>query len=463
MKFWKTYTIFLLCVLLCSTCGANTQHSADNSHRDEESELIISEAPEDAAICKNCVGSFYESENFPFPFPEELEMIEQYGEDTLVMTLDQALYDYDTMWQLLEDNFPFFPYIETELGVEWENVKAVYREEMKTVAEQGIVSQEKFITVIDTCLAEFSSVGHLFTIQPQLYGRFLKEYEEREASPYESIYTLINNAKSEQFYKSYAALSGVSADENIGNVIAPVIETDFKNGIPYLRVPSFSGWTDDTYSQILDFIAEVSGAEHLIIDIRGNRGGSTAAWMNGLVAPLISESLSYTSYMGVKTGALNLFMNPKLVVDQEQYTVHSSDRWVDFLPEKYVQYAQEIDAIVESVSTILPLADHEPCQFEKVWLLVDERCYSASDQFAHFCKTTGFATLVGTFTGGNGIGAQPFVAALPNTGLCIYYEAYLGFNYGGGCNGILGTAPDVYSSTSKNALTVCLNAIAEAK
>lgn len=49
----------------------------------------------------------------------------------------------------------------------------------------------------------------------------------------------------------------------------------------------------------------------------------------------------------------------------------------------------------------------------KIWVLVDEYCYSATDALVWFCKETGFATVVGTKTGGNGKGAQPYMMALP--------------------------------------------------
>ena len=56
---------------------------------------------------------FRETESFPFPFDEALPMGEE--NEGFLMSVDQMLYDYDTMWQLLEDNFPFWTAVEQEM------------------------------------------------------------------------------------------------------------------------------------------------------------------------------------------------------------------------------------------------------------------------------------------------------------------------------------------------------------
>jgi len=38
----------------------------------------------------------------------------------------------------------------------------------------------------------------------------------------------------------------------------------------------------------------------------------------------------------------------------------------------------------------------------KIWVLTNPKVYSSSENFIMFCKNTGFATLVGTSTGGDG-------------------------------------------------------------
>ena len=64
----------------------------------------------------------------------------------------------------------------------------------------------------------------------------------------------------------------------------------------------------------------------------------------------------------------------------------------------------------------------------KIWLLVDEGVYSSSEALAAFSKSTGFATLVGTQTGGDGLGMDPVFMVLPNSGLIVRYSALYGLN-----------------------------------
>ncbi len=48
----------------------------------------------------------------------------------------------------------------------------------------------------------------------------------------------------------------------------------------------------------------------------------------------------------------------------------------------------------------------------KIYLLVDDLCFSAADSFARFCNATGFAAVVRTWTGGDGIGFTPALVVL---------------------------------------------------
>ena len=45
----------------------------------------------------------------------------------------------------------------------------------------------------------------------------------------------------------------------------------------------------------------------------------------------------------------------------------------------------------------------------KIFLLVDESVYSASETFAMFCKENELATLIGETTGGDGCGYDPLL------------------------------------------------------
>ena len=63
-----------------------------------------------------CEVEFTQTDSFPRPFEDELLLDEERG---LLLSTEQALYDYDTMWLLLEENFPYLKVIKAELGIDW--------------------------------------------------------------------------------------------------------------------------------------------------------------------------------------------------------------------------------------------------------------------------------------------------------------------------------------------------------
>ena len=98
----------------------------------------------------------------------------------------------------------------------------------------------------------------------------------------------------------------------------------------------------------------------------------------------------------------------------------------------------------------------------RIWLLVGPAVYSASESFSVFCQATGFATLVGTQTSGDGIGAlNPIMMRLPNSGILIQFTMMYGLNPDGSSNEETGTMPDVCSPAGEPALVTALRAIRE--
>ena len=85
-----------------------------------------------------------------------------------------------------------------------------------------------------------------------------------------------------------------------------------------------------------------------------------------------------------------------------------------------------------------------PIDFDgKIYLLVDKGVYSSSESFAAFCKDSGLATLVGTTTGGDGIGIDPLFFSLPNSGIVIRFSSLLALNGDGTINEEVQTPPDI--------------------
>jgi C-terminal processing protease CtpA/Prc len=92
----------------------------------------------------------------------------------------------------------------------------------------------------------------------------------------------------------------------------------------------------------------------------------------------------------------------------------------------------------------------------KIYVLTSSNVYSAAEGFSVFCKDSGFATLVGERTGGDGIGGDPMLFCLPNSGILGRYPVYYGMNAQGVLNEEFKTAPDYqvdYKFDSKSEIT----------
>ena len=85
----------------------------------------------------------------------------------------------------------------------------------------------------------------------------------------------------------------------------------------------------------------------------------------------------------------------------------------------------------------------------RIYLLVDKGVYSSSEMFAVFSKNTGFATLIGETTGGDGIATNPLLCVLPNSGYIFRFSVVMGLNHDGTCNEEFKTRPDIEVDAKK--------------
>lgn len=413
---------------------------------------------------------FQETESFPFPFDEALPMGDE--SEGFLMSVDQMLYDYDTMWQLLEDNFPFWTAVEEEMGIDWRTYRDEFRDTLVNIyARKGYGTQALFHEAISQCLGKFNSVGHLY-IMPQSFRDTLKDYFADDSSTFGKNYlALLNDEKSERYY---ALLQGIlnpyptqnqqeegtsqatAVQPSVEDVVtvtgeaAPEVVMGYAKETPYLKCGTFMDWTEETYTAVADFLRANEDADHMIIDIRGNGGGNSSTWVKGIVPYLTDETLRWDILYGGKNGALNLWLDPDYMAQAV-----TDDAWKEQFPNISEEKLEGLDFVMETEASVEGKSEFDG----QVWLLVDQADYSASDQFTVFSKDTGFATVVGTRTSGNGIGEQPYAMVLPYSGMMIYYESYVGFNEDGTCNGITGTTPDHWVKKGQTALDVCLELI----
>jgi hypothetical protein len=247
-----------------------------------------------------------------------------------------------------------------------------------------------------------------------------------------------------------------------------IISTDIIDGIPHIMISQFFGPGMPRGivlgDMITEFFHEHKNAPHIIIDVQGNGGGETTVWLN-IVRLLITEPTpEYQMLHIAKSGSFNRYMWGADVPCEDigNLYIFGDESWQTLFPEVNPDLVTNADIFfTNTVESVHP--DESSIGFNgKLWLLVDEWGFSATDMLAAFSKNTGFATVVGSATSGGGTGiTTPAWFALPHSGIVVAYEWCMGFNDDGTSNALRGPLPDIQSREGETALETALRAIRE--
>ncbi|HHY34844.1 MAG TPA: hypothetical protein GX510_04305 [Firmicutes bacterium] len=213
--------------------------------------------------------------------------------------------------------------------------------------------------------------------------------------------------------------------------------------VGYVQITSFMNMEP----ALRRFFQEARDLPVLIIDIRGNRGGLSTYWEKAIVAQLAAEPVSCTYCVTWRTGEyVQPFVEAKISrmlverISKQALVEKAGPGLAANIPPEALGDDFVDPCLIRA--RVLPAADSVRYR-GKIYLLVDDLCFSAADGFASFCKATGFATVVGTWTGGDGIGFTPAPVLLPNSGIAVQFPVVMGLNPDFSANEETHTCPDV--------------------
>ena len=223
------------------------------------------------------------------------------------------------------------------------------------------------------------------------------------------------------------------------NIITMAIE---KDKTAYIKINSFAREYIEPDREVLyEFYNQIKDYDNLIIDIAENTGGSSYYWYTNIVMPNLKKDLVHTDYILYKITDQNKdFVLETMTETDELLTIDKLDKDIDTsnIPDNILQSANYF------IKSTNQFSKQEPEMFKgKIWTLIGEKVYSSAETFSMFCKKTGFATLVGQTTGGNGMGGDPVIFALPYSKLIVRYDMSYGLNPDGTDNLTYGTTPDI--------------------
>jgi C-terminal processing protease CtpA/Prc len=373
-------------------------------------------------------------------------MVETSAVAVLPLTVKQRLEDFDYMWKIIEENYPFLEVNKRLNGVDWLANKEEHRNEIAATK-----TDDEFLTRMGFILSQLNN-GHTHFISKEDYPWFLKSYV-RAGVGFEPWVNVLQqpNVLARYNQKSLAEQQSVNESNNTGNsgevgsqsgvtsgnVKKVIIEP---NQIAYLGMRSFNGsLMEMDSSEIRDFLVEVKDYKTLILDIRGNGGGNSDYWSMNIVPLLINKPITYNTYDLYRGGEyVEAFMQSRRLTKGLQPIANLKDEQLPNIPPEAITMFKNYNKNVDNVTP------NQSVGFRgKIYLLVDSAVYSSAEGFAAFAKGTGFATVVGGRTGGDGLGTDPLLAALPNSGYVFRFSLQLGLNSDGSCNEEVKTVPDV--------------------
>ncbi|GAA6511637.1 S41 family peptidase [Enterocloster bolteae] len=383
------------------------------------------------------------------------------------LTTEQKLEDLDILYQTLKDNYPYFHVLKRMRNVD---LNEKYRTARKEISKGG--TDIAFYQQMDAFINTNDQIGHLMLDNPywyedsaSSYKRLAEDYPDMERM--QKFSAAYNNDKSVENYrkmknitdpaynKVMAYYNAAKTAQDTGresaadNVQTRIIE---EGRIAYIKIDSLlpSNAYGEDKKQLFDFYKTVKDYDNVIFDFTDNGGGSMNYFNDLIVSPNIEVTLKCNGYKLIKAGE-----NNGIFLDFNDYRPISE---FPGLPQMNPDDLSDMDLFHEIEYTSEP-SGKEKMLKGKLWLLVSDTVFSSSEYAAMFSKATGFMTLVGTRTSGEGIGSDPLPIILPNSGLIVQYAAEYGALPDGSGSQEYGTMPDILSPEGESALDTCLKAI----
>ncbi|MCM1038564.1 MAG: S41 family peptidase [Ruminococcus sp.] len=394
----------------------------------------------------SCANKFEsETKTIETDIPKEEQSIEEIN-----FTKEEFLADYDYMWEVLEENYLFFGTIE-DYGIDVEFLK----QDTKQQIEQHVTDLNSFVVMLNSLFQQMQFFAHLGLLETDAYD-VMYEYYCNTMVEEESMRAWRISLENPQTQIVYDYMKEKEfTDYVVKNESFPQASYDAVRKTVIFQIPTFTHiYVERDKTFFVDYLKSLDGMEieHIIFDITGNRGGSDYYWEENIVAPF-GGNYEWIYYLYLKDTPLirDYFFNGQTKV------MPLSDLPEDHIPPPFINEL----GLTHFIRIQWQLSNNPVFKQEilsaKRWVLVDERVYSAADTFCAFCKATGWATLVGRRTLGDGIGYEPILETLPNTGLIIRFSGVVGESNEGFLNTAVGTAPDYYTDAKKleDPVTAC--------
>lgn len=358
--------------------------------------------------------------------------------DKSQLTSQEKLEDFDFLYMELEASYPYFHINERLNNIDWLSRRNIYQDQiLKTKNDKD------FLKALNSILDDLNN-DHT-DIYPTLnYNYFLKAYQIgfREYGLYKSyieelektdtIKTNYWSSIDKELYEIEAISEDLGETKQESN-----LTIEEKDSIAIIKIRSFSYdlIEEDAKRLKMFFQKKLTNYSTLIIDIQGNEGGDTSYWSDNIVNYLIKDTVKYTVNYAFKNSKRIREFKPSYF--EKTYSYEDLD--LNQVPQEiksdeYLIYSTEAKIIPKSKKRYQG----------NVFLVVDKDVYSSAEALAHFFKTTKIGIVVGERTNGDGVGTDPLLLTLPNSGIVIRFTGEMGLNPDGSANEEMKTTPDIF-------------------
>ena len=391
------------------------------------------------------------------------------------LTREQRERDYNYLWEVFRKCYPMEGAMKL-LGYDWNKIEEECRGAVVD-AEDDLA----FCVGINEVFERLEHFAHTNLLSRAMFENYQSMFVKFAEGMWEGDHVeglkpwieIFRDPKSEEFYSAFDNSKNAGrgffwkgeVPENgapsVRKPAGPVKTMVFPGNVAYIAIPTVVMERIAPDRPILfDFYEKVKECEHLILDFRGNGGGATDYWGKLLVSPTLDKPLKEDVYILYDRNELNAdFIDGGFMEFGDENVEHLPIAEMPKLPQLREEYLTQVSRCFHAVNVYKPDTEHHFTVKKKIWVLTDKRVYSSAEGFAKFCKSTGWATLVGGVTGGDGGGVTPFHAKLPESGLIIRFKGAHTLNGDGSSNPQLCTTPDILCDP-EDALQVCLEAIA---
>lgn len=330
--------------------------------------------------------------------------------------------DFEYMYNVIENGYPYLDVNERRNNIDWLGNKDKYLKRIKNTE-----NDEEFIEEMSSILSDLDNRHTEVIDNKKRYELFKKSYSNN------NWYDFLDDEKVVDRYNSIKPKIKVSNDILLKKEL--ILEDVIKDKVGYIYLPSM-GSRNGSMEMIGDYINTLGKHEALIIDIRGNLGGSDSYWQ-GIVSKLIKNDIKINGY--------RIYRNNSEIVKKYTDVRNIKLEPIENIPMDVKKNApkETLKEFSDFENTSYTIKANNDFKFEgNIYLLVDEKVYSSAESFAMFCKETKFATIIGQTTGGDGGGLDPVLVKLENSGLIFRMASGMYLNKDGICDEEFKTTPD---------------------